>query len=232
MAWGRLCGVAGIDEQGDNRDMPFVSLEREIGCGTGSHWKLRPWRAVFKDKDHGWSPLLWVLYLGFFFIDPILSHASAKLWLYDALGAAVFLVLYLGIFWIENPLSLVHIAGMVLLGILFQRTNSGACTFFIFAAAMLPFSVKTQKAAVIGLLTIGSIGAINVLLLPHMNGWLLFDASLFPMVIGAGNIFFAERNRMNRKLRRPTKRSNTWPRWPNANALRATCMTSWDTRCR
>lgn len=181
--------------------MPLVSLQREIGSDDGSHWKLKPLRTIFKDKDHGWSPLLWILYLGFFFIDPILSHVGARLWFYDALGAAVFLVLYLGLFWIENPLNLVHIGGMVLLGLLFQPINSGACTFFIFAAAMLPFSVKTQKAAMIGLLTIGSIGAINALRL-HMNGWILFDSSLFPMVIGAGNIFFAERNRMNRKLRK------------------------------
>jgi two-component system, NarL family, sensor histidine kinase DesK len=180
--------------------MPLVSLSHDIGCENGSHWKLKPWRTIFKDKDHGWSPLLWVVYLGFFFIDPILSHTGAKLWFYDGLGAAVFLVLYLGLFWIENPFNLVHIGGMVVLGLLFQPINSGACTFFIFAAAMLPFSVKTQKAAVLGLLTIGSIGAINALRL-HMNGWILFDSSLFPMVIGAGNIFFAERNRMNRKLR-------------------------------
>jgi len=181
--------------------MPLVSLQRDIGSEGGSHWKLKPWRTIFKDKDHGWSPLLWVLYLGFFFIDPILSHPGVKLWLYDALGAVVFLVLYLGLFWIENPLNLAHIGGMVMLGLLFQPINSGACTFFIFAAAMLPFSVKTQKAAVIGLFTIGSIGAINALRL-HMNGWILFDSSLFPMVIGAGNIFFAERNRMNQRLRK------------------------------
>jgi two-component system, NarL family, sensor histidine kinase DesK len=181
--------------------MPLVSLHGEIGREDGSHWKLKPWRTIFKDKDHGWSPLLWVLYLGFFFIDPILSHAGARLWFYDALGTAVFLILYLGLFWIENPLNLVHIGGMVVLGLLFQPINSGACTFFIYAASMLPFSVKTQKAAVIGLFTIGSIGALNALRL-HMNGWILFDSSLFPMVIGAGNIFFAERNRMNRKLRK------------------------------
>src|SRR5580658_984828 len=181
--------------------MPLVPLGREIGCEDGSHWKLKPWRNVFKDKDHGWSPLLWVLYLGFFFVDPILSHASTKLWLYDALGATVFLVLYLGLFWVENPFNLVHIGGMVLLGLLFQPINSGARTFFIFAAAMLPFSVRTQRAAVIGLLTIGSIGGINALRL-HLNGWIVFDSSLFPVIIGAGNIFFAERNRMNRKLRK------------------------------
>jgi two-component system sensor histidine kinase DesK len=178
-----------------------MSLERGVDCNTGSHWKLKPWNALLKDKDHGWSPLLWVLYLGFFFIDPILTHASAKVWLLDGLATAVFLVLYLGLFFIENPIDLAHIGGIVLLGVLLQPINSGACTFFIFAAAMVPFCVETQFAAVIGLITIGSIGATEGLLL-HVNGWALFYSALFPVIIGAGNTFFAERNRMNRKLRK------------------------------
>jgi two-component system sensor histidine kinase DesK len=181
--------------------MPIVTLDRELNCESGSHWKLKPLSGFLKDKDHGWSPLLWVLYLGFFFIDPILSHASAKLWLLDCLGAAAFILLYFGLFFIENPLDLLHIGGMVLLGVLFAPINSGGCTFFIFAAAMVPFCVKTQTASVIGLLTIGSVGAIEGLLL-HVNGWTLFYSSLFPVIIGAGNTFFAERNRMNHRLRK------------------------------
>ena len=168
---------------------------------TGSPWKLRPWRTIFKDKDHGWSPLLWVFYLGFFFIDPILSHASAKLWLLDGLGATAFLFLYFGLFALECPRALLHIAGMMVLGVLFEPINQGACTFFIFAAAMIPFCVETQLAAVIGLITIGSVGAIEGLLL-HINGWTLFYSTLFPVIIGAGNTFFAERNRMNHRLRK------------------------------
>jgi two-component system sensor histidine kinase DesK len=168
---------------------------------TGSPWKLRPWRTIFKDKDHGWSPLLWVIYLGFFFIDPILSHASAKLWLLDGLGAVIFLFLYFGLFALECPRALLHIAGMMVLGVLFEPINQGACTFFIFAAAMIPFCVETQLAAVIGLITIGSVGAIEGLLL-HINGWTLFYSTLFPVIIGAGNTFFAERNRMNHRLRK------------------------------
>ena len=127
--------------------MAFDHGER---CATGSAWKLKPWNTILKDKDHGWSPLLWMLYLGFFFIDPILSHATARIWLLDLAGAAVFLCLYLGLFAIERPNVLVHIGGMVLLGLLYQPINSGACTFFIFAAAMLPFCVDTKTAAVIG----------------------------------------------------------------------------------
>jgi two-component system, NarL family, sensor histidine kinase DesK len=181
--------------------MPILSLDREFGCEGGSHWKLKPWRAALKDKDHGWSPLLWVLYLGFFFVDPILNHASARMWLFDGLGAAVFLVLYLGLFWIENPINLLHIGGLILLGVLFMPWNSGGCTFFIFAAAMVPFCVRTQKAAVIGLIVVGSVGAIESWIL-HVGVWQGFYSALFPIIIGAGNTFFAERNRMNRKLRK------------------------------
>src|ERR1700734_3972792 len=181
--------------------MPLMALAGNKTSTTGSPWKLRPWRTIFKDKDHGWSPLLWVIYLGFFFIDPILSHASAKLWLLDGLGATAFLFLYFGLFALECPRALLHIAGMMVLGVLFEPINQGACTFFIFAAAMIPFCVETQLAAVIGLITIGSVGAIEGLLL-HINGWTLFYSTLFPVIIGAGNTFFAERNRMNCQLRK------------------------------
>jgi two-component system sensor histidine kinase DesK len=178
--------------------MPLIAFKLS---GTGSRWKLRSWKEVIGDKDHGWSPLLWVLYLGFFIIDPVLSHASLRLWTLDLAGAAVFLILYFGLFFLENPYALAHIGGMVLLGVLYQKINAGACTFFIFASAMLPFCVETQAAAFIGIAAIGVIGAIQGLVL-HLDGWRMFYSTLFPVLIGTGNTFFAERARMNRKLRK------------------------------
>ena len=179
--------------------MPLIPVGRESGRGTAGLFRIKSWNAVVKDTDHGWSPLLWVVYLGFFFIQPIADHASLKLWLLDVVGALVFLLLYFGLFFLERPRSLAHVAGMVLLGVLFQPINGGACTFFIFAAAMLPFCVKTQLAAIFGLISIGVIAAVDGLLL-HLNSWALFFSALFPVIIGAGNTFFAERNRMNRRL--------------------------------
>jgi two-component system sensor histidine kinase DesK len=163
--------------------------------------RLKPWSRMFRDREHGWSPLLWVVYLGFFFIQPVMDHVSLKMWLLDGLGAVVFLLLYWGLFVLAHPRALAHIAGMVLLGLLYQPINGGGCTFFIFAAAMLPFCVESQAAAFAGLLTIGAVGAIEGLLL-HSGGWTLFYSALFPVIIGAGNTFFAERNRMNRRLRK------------------------------
>jgi len=179
--------------------MPLIPIGRESADRTPGPFKLKSWKTVVNNTDHGWSPLFWVVYLGFFFIDPIASHASLSIWLRDLLGAAVFLLLYFGLFFLERPRALVHVAGMVLLGLLFQPINHGACTFFIFAASMLPFCVRTQTATVIGLGTIASIAAVQGLIL-HLDSWTLFFSTLFPVFIGAGNTFFAERNRMNRRL--------------------------------
>ena len=183
--------------------MPFLgSREFDQDSASGS-WslKLRPLRSVFQDRDHGWGPLLWWLYLGFFFVQPAVDHVGRKLWLFDLLGAAIFLVLYWGIFLLERPRPLVHVGGMLLLGVLFFPYNPGGCTFFIFAAAMVPFMVSTQARAIAGLGVIAAVAAIEGFLL-HVSGWALFWAAVFPMFIGAGNIFFAERNRMNSRLRK------------------------------
>jgi two-component system, NarL family, sensor histidine kinase DesK len=129
------------------------------------------------------------------------SHASLRIWLLDSLGAFVFLLLYFGLFLLECPRALLHVGGMVLLGLLFLPINDGAGTFFIFAAAMLPFCVETQTASIIGLGVIAALGGVEGLLL-HVNHWTLFFCAAFPILIGAGNVFFAERNRMNRRLRK------------------------------
>lgn len=163
--------------------------------------KMRPLRAALRDRDHGWGPLLWVLYLGFFFVQPVAEHVSAKQWALDSVGAAIFLVLYWGIFLLERPLPLLHVGGMVILGVLYLPFNPGGCTFFIFAAAMVPFLVDTQRKAIAGLGIVAAVAGTEGLLL-HVSAWELFWVAVFPVFIGAGNVFFAERNRMNCKLRK------------------------------
>ncbi len=166
----------------------------------GHRFKLRPLRSALRDRDHGWGPLLWVLYLGFFFVQPVVEHVSLKVWLLDGLGAAIFLVLYWGIFWLERPLNFVHIGGMLLLGIVFLPLQSGRLyVLYLFAAAMVPFMLHTQSRAFAALIAIAAVGGIEGLIL-HLSLWALFYATIFPVLIGGGNIFFAERNRMNRKL--------------------------------
>jgi len=182
--------------------MPWLSFDKDEGCPPGaSRWKLKPLSAIVHNKDHGWSPFLWVIYLGFYFIDPVLRPATPKIWALDIAGAVVFLILYFGLFLLQHPRALMHVAGMLFLGLLILPINTGACTFFIFAGAMLPFSVNSQRTAFLGLITVGLTGAVEGWLL-HLDNWARFYCSIFPIIIGAGNTFFAERNRMNRRLRK------------------------------
>jgi two-component system, NarL family, sensor histidine kinase DesK len=181
--------------------MPLLGSRQIDSSSTAGPFKMRPLRSIFKDRDHGWGPLLWVCYLGFFFVQPAVEHVSLNKWLWDGVGGAIFLVLYWGLFLLEKPRGLVHVAGIMLLGILFLPFNAGACTFFIFAASLLPFSVPTQRQALIGLGIIAAIGGTEGLLL-HASVWELFWAAIFPLFIGGSNIFFAERNRMNCQLRK------------------------------
>jgi len=157
--------------------------------------------ALFRDRDHGWGPLIWLVYFGFFFIQPVMDHVSRRMWFLDILGTLAFLFLYLGLFCLEEPHGILHVIGMLVLGIVFAPVNGGASTFFIFAAAMLPFVVQTQRTAMVGLGAIVTIAGTEGLLL-HLNIWAMFWFTGFPLLLGAGNILFAERYRVNRQLHR------------------------------
>src|SRR5260370_32903879 len=142
-----------------------MNLKSDKAGESAGPLKLKSMKTIFRHKDHGWRPLPWVLYLGFFFVQPIYDHVSLRMWLLDLLGAVIFLFLYFGLFILVHPRSLVHIAGMMLLGLLYQPFNGGACTFFIFAAAMLPFCVESQAASFARLLVIGATRAIQAFVL-------------------------------------------------------------------
>jgi len=160
---------------------------------------LKPFKSVIKNRESGWTPFIWFIYSGFFFIQPILSHAHLREWLLDVLGFLVFCFLYFGLFWLERPRAILHIAGMLLLGMLFIPHNGGACGFFIYAAAFVPFYVQKQLTAIAGVIGIAAIGAVEGTLV-HLDPWALVWTTGFPLTIGGTNVFFAERNRMNRKL--------------------------------
>jgi two-component system sensor histidine kinase DesK len=160
---------------------------------------LKPFKSVIRNREHGWGPFVWFVYSGFFFIQPVLDHVSLRTWLLDILGFIVFCFLYFGLFLLERPKGILHILGMLLLGMLFIPHNGGACGFFIFAAAFVPFVVTRQSTAIAGIISISAIAALECRLL-HLDPWILIWAAGFPLTVGGGNVFFAERNRMNCKL--------------------------------
>src|SRR6202521_32311 len=157
-------------------------------------------RLLPKNRDHGWAPYTWLVYYCFFLLNPILHHAGWKEWLATGLGTAAFLALYFSFFWFKRPWNLLNIAGMVL-GVSFSPFNEGACTFFVFAAAFIPFAVEKESTALKLLATVLAVVTLEWWLL-HFSGWFLFYGGGLSTVVGAGNIFFAQRNRANERLRK------------------------------
>jgi two-component system, NarL family, sensor histidine kinase DesK len=155
-------------------------------------------RLVPKNSEYTWA-LYSSLYFGFFFIDPIESHASARVWLLTALATVIFLYLYFSIFWVSCRQGLLRIAAMVLMGVAYAKFNGGATTFFIFAAASSPFIVDNEAD---GFKMLAAIEAAAFLTWWgfHLNAWFLVFGNALAFVIGISNIHFAQRNRSNRKL--------------------------------
>jgi two-component system sensor histidine kinase DesK len=158
-------------------------------------------RLLPKSREHGWAPYTWLIYLSFFYLNPILNHVNWKAWLANGLGTVVFLFLYFSFFWTSGSRGLLNIAAMVLLGVGFAPFNEGSATFFVFAGAFVPFAVETESSAMMLLGGILSVAALEWWLL-HLSGWFLFYGGGLAVVVGASNIYFAQRNRANEKLRK------------------------------
>jgi two-component system sensor histidine kinase DesK len=159
------------------------------------HMNLSP-----RDKMRGWVPYIWLAYLVFFYIDPVLGHAGWMEWSVTIVSTLLFLALYLSLFWLDRTRPLWHIAGMVILGLVVAPINQGAATFFIFAAAFIPFCVPTERAAIGLMAGIVALAAIEKQIF-HLSGWFLFYAGGMSLAVGGSNIYFAQRNRALAELR-------------------------------
>jgi len=148
---------------------------------------------------HRWIPFIWLPWFGFFFVQPVTEHASAKVWAEDGTAAVIFLFLFFATYWSRYSRAIFYALGILLLGIIVAPINGGACTFFIYAAAAFPFLSRRLLKTVL-LINLVVVSAFLETWLLHY-GWSFFTyAGGFAAVIGAGNIFFAERNKALAKL--------------------------------
>jgi len=157
---------------------------------------------VSTDKpEHGWAFYMNLAYFGFFFLQPIFEHASPKQWLFTALGTAIFLALYLGILWTDRkPWQLAGLGALVMVGAVYAPFNAGACCYFIFAAALLPYVIETELGVLKLLAVIVAVAGLETWLL-HLSGWFAFYACGLSVVVGGTNIYFAQRTRMYDRLK-------------------------------
>ena len=151
-------------------------------------------------KNHflGWTPYAWLVYLFFFFLQPIYSHAGVKEWGITIAATLVFLVLYFLGYWLCGWSLILNTAGIALLGVLLTPHNPGAVAFFIYASAFIAFSGDTTFALkLLGVLL--AILSVEAWFLHFSLGtWL--TGSVFVLIVGGVNIHFAQVKRDARKL--------------------------------
>jgi two-component system sensor histidine kinase DesK len=152
-------------------------------------------------EGRGWIPIIWLGYLVFFFFHPVLDHVGLKEWIATIAAIAIFLPLYFGFFHLPCPWNRLTLVGMVLLGLAYAPSNSGAVGFFIYAASFVPFAVETEMEALGGLAAIIAIVALDWRF-AHLNNWFLFVGVFFSLLSGVSGIYFAQRNRNLEKLQR------------------------------
>ena len=149
-------------------------------------------------KEVGWTPLFWLVYLGFLFIEPIANHESLAQWLWLTVALIIFLYLYYVAHQYHLRRSMFAVLGMVVLGAVYMPFNGGAAAFFIYAAALLPFMVSNRFFFVL----LGSEFAVILLetWLLHINWSAAFSAIVFSSMVGGANLQSAEKRRSNQKL--------------------------------
>ncbi|HXZ42834.1 MAG TPA: sensor histidine kinase [Terriglobales bacterium] len=155
-----------------------------------------------KKNERGWAFYTPLAYFVFFWLQPILDHASWKQLLLTALGTAIFVALYLAVASLENTkLQLLTLAVMVLIGALYVLHNVGASCFFIFAAALLPYVLESELAVFVLIAAIVAVAGLETFLL-HLSGWFLFYAGGLSVIVGGSNIYFAQKTRMYCRLKK------------------------------
>jgi two-component system, NarL family, sensor histidine kinase DesK len=156
---------------------------------------------IGKHRDFGWTPLLWLVYLAFLFIQPLSQHTSATQWLVLVAITLFFLALYFSVYFAQHfwrGRTVIVPLLMAGLGLGYLRWNVGATAFLIYGAAIVPFTTSPLMAAVF--ITSETLALAETAHLLHMPlaywGWSAFMC----VAIGGGNIYFAERKRSDRKL--------------------------------
>lgn len=148
-----------------------------------------------------WLPFSWLVYLSIFVVYMILSRSmhSPAWWTLNTLALVAFLALYFRGFWLDGRRMIPILLGITAIGVAFIPWNPGASVFFVYAAGFAADIGGVRVAA-------GWIGAIVAIagaeaLVLHLPIAAWMPATTLSIIIGGGNIAFAEKRRADSRLR-------------------------------
>jgi two-component system sensor histidine kinase DesK len=153
-----------------------------------------------KNRDHGWAPYAWLIFIAFFYIQPIMDHPTWRSLMIANATVAVFLVLYVSLFWVRRPFNYLLLLCMAAMGLSLANVNPGSCVFIIFTASFIPWVTGRSKPALIGLSALVTAVAVDAALFHPPMGFSITSV-VVTLGVGLSNIHFAEKNRADHKLR-------------------------------
>lgn len=156
-------------------------------------------RLLPKNKDVGWTPYAWLVYLTSVpFFGYASGQTSARFWAPTIAGIMVFLVLYFLGYWTKGKKLLWIIAAITLLGAVSAPANPGASVYFVYAAAFVAMTGEVAFAVRILGLVLVSIASETLAF--HLPPYFWIPAAVFSLLIGSINIHFRQRQQDTKKL--------------------------------
>ena len=143
-------------------------------------------------------------YVLFIFLGPVLSRGGVWDWALAALSILPFLGLYIAV-WLaidqhRDRRALMLTIVMAIYGLALIPTNIGANTYVIYSAALVPFLLPPPKAIGYLVALIVSVALVSLLLPDAARLWLVVPTTILIVMVGGGNVFYAEQKRRDALL--------------------------------
>lgn len=156
-------------------------------------------------SDLGWLPFVWLMFLAYLFVAPMLGNFGWFEWAMTIGSLGVFFPLYFGQYTHSRARprrAALYSVLIAVLGFALIPINPGANTYVIYSAAGIPFAVKPRIAVRYLLALVAAIG-VQMFFLPwSYRYWMGWPTMILVAAIGGSNIYQAERYRQNARLRR------------------------------
>jgi two-component system, NarL family, sensor histidine kinase DesK len=155
----------------------------------------------------GWTPYLWLLYLGFFFVQwPGMPPWNTTKWILSIAAALVFLVLYFRSYNCNQRQLAGLLAGIATLGYVFVLYTGSGHTFIVYAAALTAHYRNLRKSVTALALVLGGfmIEALALYFMPYADYahsvWFWLPTLMMGGIIGLANAWFADDDAKRRAI--------------------------------
>jgi two-component system sensor histidine kinase DesK len=167
----------------------------ECGQDARSQYPLRSWRRWF-DYDH----CIWLVYLGFWFLQPWLDRAPLRNWLWLAFALALFFPSFLLAHKGPRKSRWVWVLAMLVIAVVYTPFNLSAWGAFIYVATALP-EISESTNTFIALLAMECAVILVESWFLHFNAWVWAPATGMTALLGMNRLRMAQKERVDAKLR-------------------------------